>query len=145
MPEIKRLDSRDEGFWSELDRLLEWESVADHGVRAIVDEILEAVRSEGDAALLRYTERFDRLPLRSASEMEVPPERLNQALERIPAIQREALETAAVRIRRYAEHQRMQDWVIEEPDGTPSGSGSRRSSLSACTYPEARLPTPHRC
>ncbi len=121
MPEIKRLDSRDEGFWSELDRLLEWESVADHGVRAIVDEILEAVRSEGDAALLRYTERFDRLPLRSASEMEVPPERLNQALERIPAIQREALETAAVRIRRYAEHQRMQDWVIEEPDGTLLG------------------------
>ncbi|TVP88155.1 MAG: histidinol dehydrogenase [Thioalkalivibrio sp.] len=121
MPEIKRLDSRDEGFWNELDRLLQWESVADHGVRAIVDEILEAVRSEGDAALLRYTERFDRLPLSAASELEVPPERLHQALERIPAVQREALEKAALRIRRYAEHQRMQDWMIEEPDGTLLG------------------------
>ncbi len=121
MPEIKRLDSRDERFWSELDRLLAWESVADHGVRAIVDEILEAVRREGDAALLRYTERFDRLHLASAGELEVPPERLRQALERIPAVQRDALEQAAGRIRRYAEQQRMQDWVIEEPDGTLLG------------------------
>ncbi len=121
MPEIKRLDSQDGQFWKELDRLLQWESVADHGVRAIVDEILEAVRGEGDAAVLRYTERFDRLHLDRAEQLEIPLERLHEALERIPAAQREALETAAVRIRRYAEHQRMQDWLIEEPDGTVLG------------------------
>ena len=121
MPEIKRLDSRDERFWQELDLLLQWESVADHGVRAIVDEILEAVRGEGDAAVLRYTERFDRLHLDRADQLEIPPERLKESLERIPVAQREALETAAGRIRRYAEHQRLQDWLIEEPDGTVLG------------------------
>ncbi len=121
MPEIKRLDSRDERFWQELDLLLQWESVADHGVRAIVDEILEAVRGEGDAAVLRYTERFDRLHLDRADQLEIPPERLKESLERIPVAQREALETAAERIRRYAEHQRLQDWLIEEPDGTVLG------------------------
>lgn len=121
MPEIKRLDSRDEPFWSELDRLLQWESVADHSVRAIVDEILDAVRQEGDAAVLRYTERFDRLPLERAEQLEIPAERLKAALERIPVAQREALELAAERIRRYAEHQRLKDWAIEEPDGTVLG------------------------
>lgn len=121
MPEIKRLDSRREDFWDQLDRLLQWESVADHSVRAIVDEILAAVRQEGDAAVLRYTERFDRLHLDSASALEIPAGRLQEALERIPAHQRQALETAARRIRRYAEHQRMQDWNIEEPDGTVLG------------------------
>jgi len=121
MPEIKRLDSRDGQFWKELDRLLQWESVADHGVRSIVDEILEAVRGEGDAAVLRYTERFDRLHLDRAEQLEIPLQRLQESLERIPAAQREALETAAARIRRYAEHQRMQDWSIEEPDGTVLG------------------------
>jgi histidinol dehydrogenase len=121
MPDIKRLDSRDAPFWSELDRLLQWESVADDGVRAIVDEILKAVRGEGDAAVLRYTERFDRLHLDRAEQLEIPLERLQDALERIPVVQREALEKAAERIRRYAEHQRLQDWLITEPDGTVLG------------------------
>ncbi|AGA34267.1 Histidinol dehydrogenase [Thioalkalivibrio nitratireducens DSM 14787] len=121
MPEIQRLDSRETTFWGELDRLLSWESVADHGVRAIVDEILAAVRSEGDAALLRYTARFDRLSVAQASELEVPATRLRAALDGLPAAQRDALETAAGRIRRYAECQRMQDWQIEDPDGTVLG------------------------
>jgi histidinol dehydrogenase len=121
MPEIHRLNSRDASFWADLDGLLAWESVADHGVRAIVDEILAAVRSEGDAALLRYTERFDRLPLAQAADLEIPPQRLSEALAAIPDAQREALETAAARIRRYAERQRMEGWQIEDPDGTVLG------------------------
>jgi histidinol dehydrogenase len=121
MPEIHRLNSRDETFWADLDALLAWESVADHGVRAIVDEILAAVRAEGDAALLRYTERFDRLQLARAADLEVPPQRLREALAGIPVEQRAALETAAARIRRYAERQRMEGWQIEDPDGTVLG------------------------
>jgi histidinol dehydrogenase len=121
MPDIKRLDSRDAPFWNELDRLLQWESVADDGVRSIVDEILKAVRGEGDAAVLRYTERFDRLHLDRAEQLEIPLEHLQDALERIPVAQREALEKAAERIRRYAEHQRLQDWLITESDGTVLG------------------------
>jgi histidinol dehydrogenase len=121
MPAIQRLDSEHDGFWNDLDGLLKWESVADHGVRAIVDEILAAVREEGDAAVLRYTARFDRLQRDSAAELEVPADRLRAALEAIPAAQREALELAAARIRRYAECQRLQDWQIEDPDGTVLG------------------------
>ncbi|AHE99296.1 histidinol dehydrogenase [Thioalkalivibrio paradoxus] len=121
MPEIQRLDSRYTTFWDELDRLLAWESVADHDVRAIVDEILAAVRSEGDAALLRYTARFDRLTVAQPSELEVPAARLQAALDGLPAAQRDALQTAAGRIRRYAERQRLQDWQIEDPDGTVLG------------------------
>ena len=121
MPEIHRLNSRDETFWADLDALLAWESVADHGVRAVVDEILAAVRAEGDAALLRYTERFDRLQLARAADLVVPPQRLREALAGIPVEQRAALETAAARIRRYAERQRVEGWQIEDPDGTVLG------------------------
>ncbi len=121
MPEIQRLDSQHEHFWRDLNRLLTWESVADHGVRAIVDEILASVRSEGDAAVLRYTERFDHLRVAAVADLEVPASRLRAALENIPAAQREALERAAERIRRYARQQLMQDWQIEDPDGTILG------------------------
>ncbi|WP_018935257.1 histidinol dehydrogenase [Thioalkalivibrio sp. ALJ24] len=121
MPSIKRLDTQDTGFAAELERLLAWESGEEAGVRDAVREILDAVKAEGDAAVLRYTARFDRLERDSVAGLEVPPERLQVALEAIPAAQREALETAAERIRQYAEHQKMQDWQFTDVDGTVLG------------------------
>ncbi len=121
MPSIKRLDSQDAGFAAELERLLAWESGEEAGVRDAVREILDAVKSEGDAAVLRYTARFDRLERDSVAGLEVPQQRLQAAVEAIPAAQREALETAAERIRQYAEHQKMQDWQFTDADGTVLG------------------------
>ncbi|WP_019021447.1 MULTISPECIES: histidinol dehydrogenase [unclassified Thioalkalivibrio] len=121
MPSIKRLDTRDTGFATELERLLAWESGEEAGVRDAVREILDAVKAEGDAAVLRYTERFDRLERDSVAGLEVPQQRLQAALEAIPAAQREALETAAERIGEYARHQSMQDWQFTDADGTVLG------------------------
>ena len=121
MPSIARLDTQQPDFDQALEQLLSWESVADTGVRDAVDEILGAVRSEGDAAVLRYTAKFDRLDRAAVSELEIPHERLQAALESIPPEQRKALETAATRVRRYAEHQLMQDWDFTDEDGTVLG------------------------
>ena len=79
--------------------------VADETVTAVVRDILARVRTEGDAALLDYTHRFDRLDAACAADLEIPAERLRQALATIPAERRAALETAADRIRAYAERQ----------------------------------------
>ncbi|OBS09094.1 histidinol dehydrogenase [Acidihalobacter prosperus] len=121
MPEIHRLDSRDTHFAARLDALLAWESVADAAVTATVNEILAAVRTRGDAALLEYTARFDRLNLTCGADLEIPQARLRQALDDIPAAQREALETSAARIRAYAERQRLDSWQYTEADGTVLG------------------------
>ncbi|WP_018860716.1 MULTISPECIES: histidinol dehydrogenase [unclassified Thioalkalivibrio] len=121
MPSIARLDTQQPDFDQALEHLLSWESVADTGVRDAVDEILAAVRTEGDAAVLRYTAKFDRLDRSAVADLEIPRERLQAALESIPAEQRKALETAAARIRQYAEHQKMQDWDFTDADGTLLG------------------------
>ncbi|WP_038053198.1 histidinol dehydrogenase [Thioalkalivibrio sp. ALJ1] len=121
MPSIARLDTQQDGFDRALTDLLSWESVADTGVRDAVDEILAAVREEGDAAVLRYTAKFDRLDRGAVSDLEIPQERLKAALESIPAEQRKALETAEARIRQYAAHQKMQDWNFTDEDGTVLG------------------------
>lgn len=121
MPSIARLDTQQPDFDQALEHLLSWESVADTGVRDAVDEILGAVRVEGDAAVLRYTAKFDRLERTAVADLEIPHERLQAALESIPLEQRAALETAAARIRRYAEHQKMQDWDFTDEDGTVLG------------------------
>ncbi|HEY5791294.1 MAG TPA: histidinol dehydrogenase, partial [Gammaproteobacteria bacterium] len=61
MPAIRRLDSRAGDFRRELDALLAWDSVADVAVEQTVREVVAAVRARGDAALLEYSARFDRL------------------------------------------------------------------------------------
>jgi histidinol dehydrogenase len=71
-------------------------------VEAAVREILAAVRSEGDAAVQRYNERFGR----RAAHLVLREYPGAAALLRLPAETREALELAADRIRVFHEHQR---------------------------------------
>ncbi|MDG4554331.1 MAG: histidinol dehydrogenase [Candidatus Competibacter sp.] len=121
MPNIQRLNTADADFWPRLETLTAWEGVADAAVTAVVREILARVRTEGDAALLDYTHRFDRLDAACAADLEIPAERLRQALATIPAERRAALETAADRIRAYAERQKLVSWTFTEADGSVLG------------------------
>jgi len=121
MPDIARLSTADADFSARLDALLAWESVSNRDVRRTVDDIIDAIRTRGDAALLEYTARFDRWKPADAAALTIPAARLAQAAEVIPLAQRDALESAAGRIRAYAEHQRMHDWSYREPDGTLLG------------------------
>ena len=121
MPDVKRLSTTDADFWSELETLLAWEGVSDEQVAATVRAILADVRTRGDAAVVEYTNRFDRLSADGMADLEIPLDRLQAALGRIPVEQREALERAAARIRAYAEHQKLESWTYTEADGTVLG------------------------
>ena len=121
MSRIRRLDSRAADFQTALDDLLAWESVADADVQATVQRIVDDVRQRGDAALLEYTARFDRLEPGDASALEVPRERLAAALSSIDPQLRADLELAAERLRAYAGHQKVASWSYTEADGTLLG------------------------
>lgn len=119
--EITRLDADQADFEQRLDNLLAWESVSDHGVQTAVHEIVESVRQRGDAAVVEYTNRFDRLSIASLDELVVPDSRLQEALDTIPAEQRVALQVAADRVRAYHQHQKQESWSYTEEDGTLLG------------------------
>jgi histidinol dehydrogenase len=119
MTEIKRLDSSDAAFQEQLEHLLDWEQSADLKVESVVREIITAVRTRGDAALIEYTERFDRRKV--ADGLEIALEKCRAALDVIEPEQRSALELAAQRVRAYAEHQRLESWSYTEDDGTLLG------------------------
>ncbi len=121
MVDITRLDSSNDDFWPALEKLLAWEGVSDDQVNATVREILAKVKANGDAAVLEYTNRFDRMSAGSMAELIIPQQRLAQALEAIPAEQREALELSAERVRLYHEHQKQESWSYTEADGTLLG------------------------
>jgi histidinol dehydrogenase len=121
MSEINQLSTANRDFWQRLNKLLDWESVSDTAVNDTVNQIIQEIRSNGDAALVDFTNRFDRWQAQSAADLEIPLSRLEQAWNTIPAKQQEALEISANRINAYAEHQIMDSWSYTEPDGTLLG------------------------
>ena len=92
---IQRLDANSERFSEQLDALLAWSSVSDPAVAATVAEILQAIKSQGDTALMDYTNQFDRRDISQMAELTISQAQLQQALESIPVAQRQALEVAA--------------------------------------------------
>src|SRR5690348_6016127 len=92
----------------------------DDGLRSAVAGILAGVRARGDAAVRELTLRHDGVDLAPA-EWEVTLDRCQEALERIPAVLREALVTAADRVRSYHEHQRERGFRLTTEDGSEIG------------------------
>lgn len=118
---ITRLTTTQSDFDGALAKLLAWDDSVDHQVNESVRHILREVKTRGDAAVLEFTEKFDRLKVGSMAELEMDKGRLQAALERIPRDQRVALEKAAERVRDYHERQDQKSWQYQDEDGTILG------------------------
>lgn len=118
---IRRMNAREPGFLAELDALLAFEGGTDARINDAVGEILSAVRTTGDAAVIEFTRRFDRLDVSSMAQLELPHSELKAALDSLSVEQREALREAADRVRRYHERQTAESWSYTEEDGTRLG------------------------
>ena len=118
---IALLDTRAADFDRRLAALLDWEAVADPALEQAVAAILAAVRERGDAALVEYTNRFDRRQLATAAELEIPRAELDAALAGLPQAQRAALTAAAERIRSFHERQKQSSWEYRDALGNRLG------------------------
>ncbi|MEQ9061103.1 MAG: histidinol dehydrogenase [Gammaproteobacteria bacterium] len=116
---INRLDANAPAFAARLEALLAWDDDERPDVTAAVKEILAAVRREGDAALVRYTNRFDRRDVDTAAALEIAEPAASLAAV-APEV-RAGLEQAAARIRAYHEHHKAASWDYREDDGTVLG------------------------
>lgn len=118
---IRRLSTLDASFDADLKALLAFETAQDDSVDVVVANILKDIKQRGDAAVLEYTNRFDKTNASSMAELELSRSELNAALSSLPAEQRHALQAAADRVRSYHEKQVMQSWTYTEADGTLLG------------------------
>jgi histidinol dehydrogenase len=121
MSTIARLSTRDADFDARLAALLAFENTQDQRIDDAVAGILADVRARGDAAVLEYTRKFDRVEADSMAALEVSRADLGKAVGSLPAARREALEQAAARIRAYHERQPVASWHYTEADGTTLG------------------------
>lgn len=118
---LRRLDSSSPEFQSSLQALLAFETSQDPQVESRVAAILADVKARGDEAVVEYTQRFDQVAAQSMADLELSQAELKAAFERLPVVQRNALEAAAERVRRYHEHQKASSWQYTEADGTVLG------------------------
>ncbi|MBR7747111.1 histidinol dehydrogenase [Undibacterium baiyunense] len=123
---LTHLDSTQSGFAQTLRQLLAFEASEDAAIDQSVVQILQAVKTRGDAAVLEYTQRFDRLSaVSSMHSLEIPQADLHAALASISNERRIALEAAAQRVRAYHEVQKREcgsaGFSYTEADGTVLG------------------------
>jgi histidinol dehydrogenase len=119
-------------------------------VSSAVQEIIEAVRKEGDEAVLRFTEKFDNIRL-TQSRLKVTKRETRKSYRKLKKNQVEALRKAAVNIIRFHEEQIGNVWSLRVMRGVtvgqltrplssvgvyaPGGNASYPSSVLMCTIP----------
>lgn len=118
---MRRLDSRQADFEALFAALIDHDTPAQSEIDARVAAIIAEVRARGDTAVLEYTRELDRHPATDMAALEIDPARLQSALAAMPAKPRAALETAAQRITRFAESQKIEAHCFEDEYGNRLG------------------------
>ena len=119
-----QLNTADAGFEAAFAARLHWSADTDAAIEQRVADILADVQKRGDAAVLDYTQRFDGLQATDVKALEITQAELKAALDSLPAAQREALQAAAARVRKYHEAQKKasgESWSYRDEDGTLLG------------------------
>ena len=118
---INKFSTQDQDFESQLDALLAWESASNEEINRSVEKIINAVKQNGDASVLDYTNQYDSLKAHSISELIIPQERLRESFESLDNEQKNALTIATERIKSYHLKQVQESWTYKEEDGTVLG------------------------
>src|SRR5690606_22569424 len=116
-----KLESRDAGFEAAFAAFLDQKRDEDRNVDAIAADILADVRARGDAALLDYTAKFDRLTVTAAADLRLSRAEIDAAIAACDAETLAALKVAADRIEAYHRKQLPEDAFYEDADGVSLG------------------------
>ncbi len=123
--QIRKFDSSHADFKTQLSAVLAFDASEDEAIDRAAASILADVKLRGDAAVLEYTNRFDRLSAATLAELEIPQAELQAALASLTPVRREALQAAADRVRAYHERQKQEcgsgGFTYTEADGTILG------------------------
>ncbi|WP_130470870.1 histidinol dehydrogenase [Candidatus Magnetaquicoccus inordinatus] len=125
---IARLDSRQADFQARYQRLLQWDSERILDVEQRVADIIHQVRQEGDAALIRLTQQFDRILLHK-EQLAFSEQEIDTACQQLPTGDMEALQAAAERIRAYHLWQMPAMGIQRFQDATGMQLGQRLTAI----------------
>ncbi len=119
---VHRLNKSEAGFEEKFDALLSSKREVSEDVDLVVRDIIDAVRRDGDKAVLDYTAKFDRLEADSMAALTVTEEEIDRAVSEVPADTLEALQLAHDRITAHHARQMPQDDRYQDALGVELGS-----------------------
>ncbi len=120
MSKILRLDTTNPDYKAQLDALLSRETDTGADVQNLVADILEQVKTRGNAALCEFTAKFDGWDV-TAENMVISRERMEEAWKNVSDMDRQSLQLAVDRIRAYHEKQVQKDWAYTDDAGLTLG------------------------
>jgi histidinol dehydrogenase len=118
---ILQIATSDADFAARINALTHWQQPETEAIETTVGDIVAEVRTNGDAALLNYTNQFDRRALNSPAEFCLDADQLASAWASVGPEARAALDAAAARIKAFHQHQVERSWSYQEDDGTVLG------------------------
>ncbi|EML0287515.1 histidinol dehydrogenase [Vibrio parahaemolyticus] len=122
------------------DAILERPAIAEGAnITAAVADVIAKVRTQGDAALLELTEKFDRVKPES---IRVPSKEINAASERLSAEMKQALEQAYSNIAKFHKAQKPQPIKVETQPGVMCEQVTRPIQKVGVYIPGGSAPLP---
>lgn len=118
---MKIINTKDVNFKSEFDAILSRANSDIKGVSTIVMNIIEEIVQEGNTALKRHIEKFDKWEVKSDDDLMICPDSMKKAYDNLDEKLRAALHTAYDRIKNYHEKQLPKSWLDFESNGTILG------------------------
>jgi len=118
---ITKLSSQQRDFDTQLSSLISWENISDKDVANTVDEIINAVRSKGDKALIDYSIKFDGVKADSMADLMISQGELKKSFNDLSDKQKNAITIAVERVKSYHLKQNQQTWSYKDEDGTLLG------------------------
>lgn len=118
---MRQMTTQDSDFEQQLSTLLAFETVNDGDLLQTVDDIIAQVRAHGDSEVLSLTQKFDQHPATTIAELEVSQEALVKAFTTLDTEVKEALNTAATRVKTFHERQVQDSWHYEDELGNRLG------------------------
>ncbi len=118
---MKLLNSSAPDFFAQLDAMTHYAGALDEQVDRTAAEILKDVKTRGDAAVLDFTRKFDRLDAPNMQALELTKAEMKTAYDTVNADLRNALHIARDRIESYHQRQITEGWRYAEADGTQLG------------------------
>lgn len=118
---MKIINTKDANFKAEFDAILARANSDIKGVSTIVMNIIEEIVKEGNTALKRHIEKFDKWEVKSDEDLMICPDSMKKAYDNLDEKLRAALHTAYDRIKNYHEKQLPKSWLDFESNGTILG------------------------
>ena len=118
---MKIINTNDSNFKEEFDGILARAKSDIKGVSSIVMNIIDEIIEDGNTAVKKHIEKFDKWEVKEDSDLMISCDDMQKAYENIDEKLRASLHTAYDRIKMYHEKQLPKSWIDFEKNGTILG------------------------